>query len=70
MNGSLKYVDQRDIPPSIIEDVIMNTKKITGNRSGTFDYETWDVKVVYDFKKDRYSNIYGLNGDHHIYYNR
>ncbi|CAN2249215.1 toxin YxiD [Bacillus vallismortis] len=24
----------------------------------------------YDFKKERYSNIYGLNGDHHIYYNR
>lgn len=24
----------------------------------------------YDFKKERYSNIYGPNGDHHIYYNR
>lgn len=23
----------------------------------------------YDFKKERYSNIYGPNGDHHIYYN-
>ncbi|KAB2494524.1 HNH/endonuclease VII fold putative polymorphic toxin [Priestia endophytica] len=24
----------------------------------------------YDFKKERYSNIYGPNGDHHIYYNK
>ncbi|MCY8008892.1 T7SS effector LXG polymorphic toxin [Bacillus haynesii] len=24
----------------------------------------------YDFKKKRYSNIYGSNGDHHIYYNK
>lgn len=24
----------------------------------------------YDFKKERYSNIYGPSGDHHIYYNR
>ncbi|MEC1751262.1 ribonuclease YeeF family protein [Bacillus mojavensis] len=41
-----KYVDPRDIPPSVIEDAIMNTKKIPGNRSGTFVHETQDVKVI------------------------
>ncbi|MEC1666220.1 ribonuclease YeeF family protein [Bacillus mojavensis] len=41
-----KYVDPRDIPPSVIEDAIMNTKKIPGNRSGTFVHETKDVKVI------------------------
>ncbi|EMY5507595.1 cytoplasmic protein [Bacillus wiedmannii] len=25
---------------------------------------------TYDFKKERYSNIYGSNNDHHIYYNK
>lgn len=41
-----KYVDPRDIPPSVIEDAIMNTKKVPGNRSGTFVHETQDVKVI------------------------
>ncbi|MCA6607677.1 T7SS effector LXG polymorphic toxin [Bacillus safensis] len=41
-----KYVDPRNIPPSVIEDAIMNTKKIPGNRSGTFVHETMDVKVI------------------------
>nr|WP_272951279.1 T7SS effector LXG polymorphic toxin [Bacillus altitudinis] len=41
-----KYVDPRNIPPSVIEDAIMNTKKIPGNRSGTFVHETLDVKVI------------------------
>lgn len=41
-----KYVDPRNIPPSVIEDAIMNTKKIPGNRSGTFVHETKDVKVI------------------------
>ncbi|MEC1539535.1 T7SS effector LXG polymorphic toxin [Bacillus subtilis] len=41
-----KYVDPRDIPPSVIEDAIMNTKKIPGNRNGTFVHETQDVKVI------------------------
>ena len=35
-----KYVDPRNIPPSVIEDAIMNTKKTPGNRSGTFVHET------------------------------
>ncbi|MFJ5963076.1 ribonuclease YeeF family protein [Bacillus sp. NPDC093026] len=41
-----KYVDPRNIPPSVIEDAIMNMKKIPGNRSGTFVHETLDVKVI------------------------
>jgi len=41
-----KYVDPRNIPPSVIEDAIKNSKKIPGNRSGTFVHETQDVKVV------------------------
>ncbi|MGX5749772.1 ribonuclease YeeF family protein [Bacillus subtilis] len=41
-----KYVDPRNISPSVIEDAIMNTKKIPGNRSGTFVHETQDVKVI------------------------
>ena len=41
-----KYVDPRDIPPLVIEDAIINTKKIPGNRNGTFVHETQDVKVV------------------------
>ncbi|KYG92202.1 hypothetical protein A0U40_04470 [[Bacillus] sp. KCTC 13219] len=41
-----KYVDPRNIPPSVIEDAIMNSKKIPGNRSGTFVHETRDVKVI------------------------
>ncbi|WP_246140949.1 hypothetical protein [Bacillus marasmi] len=41
-----KYVDPRDIPPLVIEDAIINTKKIPGNRNGTFVHETQDVKVI------------------------
>lgn len=41
-----KYVDPRDIPPSVIEDAIANTKKIPGNRSGTFIHGTQDIKVI------------------------
>ncbi|MCM3163202.1 T7SS effector LXG polymorphic toxin [Metabacillus litoralis] len=41
-----KYVDPRNIPPSVIEDAIMNTKKIPGNRSGTFVHDAQDVKVI------------------------
>lgn len=41
-----KYVDPRNIPPSVIEDAIKNAEKIPGNRQGTFTHETKDVKVV------------------------
>ncbi|WP_245805879.1 hypothetical protein [Bacillus alkalicellulosilyticus] len=41
-----KYVDPRNIPPSVIEDAIMNTKKIPDNRSGTFVHVTKDIKVI------------------------
>ena len=41
-----KYVDPRNIPPSVIEDAIINSKKLPGNRSGTFVHETQDIKVI------------------------
>lgn len=41
-----KYVDPRNIPPSVIEDAIRNTKPSLGNRVGTYVYQTSDVKVV------------------------
>ncbi|MDX5484599.1 T7SS effector LXG polymorphic toxin [Bacillus pumilus] len=41
-----KYVDPRDIPPSVIEDAIKNTNKIPGHRKGTFVHDTQDVRVV------------------------
>lgn len=41
-----RYVDQRNIPPSVIEDAISSSKAIPGNRPDTFIHETLDVKVV------------------------
>jgi len=41
-----KYVDKRNIPPSVIEDAISSSKAIPGNRPDTFIHETLDVKVV------------------------
>lgn len=41
-----KYVDPRNIPPSVIEDAISSSKAIPGNRPDTFIHETLDVKVV------------------------
>ena len=40
-----KYVDPRNIPPSVIEDAISSSKAIPGNRPDTFIHETLDVKV-------------------------
>ena len=41
-----KYVDPRNIPPSVIDDAISSTKGIPGNRPDTFIHETADVKIV------------------------
>jgi hypothetical protein len=41
-----KYVDPRNIPPSVIVDVISTTKGVAGNTAGTFVHETADVKVI------------------------
>ena len=41
-----KYVDPRNIPPSVIEDAISSTKGIPGNRPDTFIHETAEVKIV------------------------
>lgn len=42
----VKYVDPRNIPPSVIEDAIASTKAVAGNRPNTFIHETADVKIV------------------------
>jgi hypothetical protein len=41
-----KYVDPRNIPPSVIEDAILSTKGLPGNSPNTFIHETIDVKIV------------------------
>lgn len=41
-----KYVNPRNISPSVIEDAIRNTKGIPGHTKGTFVHETSDVKVI------------------------
>ena len=41
-----KYVDPRNIPPSVIEDAISSTKAIAGNKPDIFIHETVDVKVI------------------------
>ena len=41
-----KYVDPRGIPPSVVEDAIINGTKSPGNKPGTFVYETIDIRVV------------------------
>ena len=41
-----KYVDPRNIPPSVIEDAIASTKPVAGKTTGTFVHETADVKVI------------------------
>ena len=46
MYSGEKYVDPRNIPPSVIEDAISSTKGIPGNRPDTFIHETADVKIV------------------------
>jgi RHS repeat-associated protein len=41
-----KYVDPRNIPPSVIEDAINNTNATPGKYADTFVHETGDVTVV------------------------
>ncbi|SFA80025.1 contractile injection system protein, VgrG/Pvc8 family [Clostridium frigidicarnis] len=41
-----KYVDPRNIPPSVIEDAIKNTTSAPGKYADTFIHETGDVTVV------------------------
>ena len=41
-----KYVDPRNIPPSVIEDAIKNAKPNPGNRPDTFVHATDSVKVI------------------------
>ncbi|SCY49544.1 hypothetical protein SAMN05660668_02834, partial [Pseudobutyrivibrio sp. AR14] len=41
-----KYVDPRNIPPSVIEDAILNASPKIGRTEGTFVYQTADVTVI------------------------
>ena len=41
-----KYVDPRNIPPSVIEDAIRNTTAVPGHTAGTFVHQTADVTVI------------------------
>ena len=41
-----KYVDPRNIPPSVIEDAIRNTNAVPGHIAGTFIHQTADVTVI------------------------
>ncbi len=47
-----KYVDPRGIPPSVVEDAIINGTKSPGNKPGTFVYETIDIRVVFNENGD------------------
>ena len=41
-----KYVEPRNIPPSVIEDAIASAEPVPGKTVGTFVHETADVKVI------------------------
>ena len=41
-----KYVDPRNIPPSVVEDANRNTTAVPGHTSGTFVHQTADVAVI------------------------
>lgn len=41
-----KYVDPRNIPPSVIEEAILNTASVPRKMTGTFVHQTVDVIVV------------------------
>ncbi|GAA0086288.1 hypothetical protein UT300007_27270 [Clostridium sp. CTA-7] len=41
-----KYVEPRNIPSSVIEDAINNTKAVSENKVDTFVHETDSVKVI------------------------
>ena len=41
-----KYVDPRNIPPSVIEDAIRNITAVPGNTVGTFVHQTAEVTVI------------------------
>lgn len=47
-----KYVDPRNITPSVIEDAIKNTTSVPGKYADTFIHETGDVTVVINWAGD------------------
>ncbi len=47
-----KYVDPRGITPTVVEDVIRNTKPAPGNTPGTFVHENANVRVIVNSNGD------------------
>ena len=41
-----KYVQPRNVPPSVIEDALKNGVKTAGNQINTWKFETGDVTVI------------------------
>ena len=41
-----KYVDPRNIPPSVVENAISSSEAVQGNYPNTLIYETEDVRVI------------------------
>ena len=44
-----KYVNPRNIPPSVVEDTISSVKPVLGDEPGTLKYETNYIRVITDF---------------------
>ena len=44
-----KYVNPRNIPPLVVEDVISSVKPVLGDEPGTLKYETDYIRVITDF---------------------
>lgn len=41
-----KYVNPRNVPPSVIEDAVRNITAVPGHTAGTFVHQTVDVTVI------------------------
>ncbi|MGF7086428.1 hypothetical protein JOD24_000256 [Kroppenstedtia sanguinis] len=41
-----KYVQPRGIPPSVVENAIRSGSRQPGNKPGTWEHRTTDVKVI------------------------
>lgn len=47
-----KYVQPRNVPPTVVEDAIKNVKPVKGTNPGTWVHETRDVKVIVNYDGD------------------
>ena len=51
-NLFLKYINPRNVPPSVVENAILSTKGVPGKCLGTFTHETADIRVVVNSSGD------------------